>query len=134
MQEKQRFSVYVDKDVHFGNKKATFTAHFEMDADEVAKFLTWCAWNTVTGIGYEEYLKKNLDAMRDLVEDLWGRDFFRFIRGRQNDLADYFEDEIRDQMDADEDFKQSCYEECADADVHNDFGSDYQSWWEEEGL
>ena len=134
MEEKQRFAIDVDKVIHFGSKKATFTAHFELNEEEAAKFLTWCAWNSTVGIDYATYLKKNLETMRDLVSDLWGKDFFKFIEGRQEDLADYFEDEIRYQMNADDDFKQSCYWECADEAVHDEFGDDYDSWWEEEGL
>ena len=132
MEEKQTFAVEVDKVIRFGCKKATFTAYFRMDAEETAKFLVWCAWNSALGIGYAQYMEKNLETMEDLVGNLWGKDFFRFVNGRQNDLADYFEDEIRGQMDADDDFKQSCYEECADGDSRAEFGDDYQSWWEAE--
>lgn len=134
MEGKQKIAIDVDSVIHFGSKKATFTANFELDEEEIAKFLVWCAWNSTKGIGYVEYLKKNLEAMRDLVGSLWGKDFFEFVRGRQEDLADYFEDEIRDQMDADDDFKRECYENYAYAVEHDEFGDDYQSWWEEAGL
>ena len=131
MEQEKTFEVEVKKIFVFHGMKKPFYTTITLDVEWTARFLLWCLSAGTKSMNFPDLVEGNLELMKTLVNLGWGEGLFQFVESLQEDLVDYFDDEISEEANNDEDFKQECYEKFADEDDVEEFGYDYQAWWDD---
>lgn len=131
MEQEKTFEVDVGKRFFLRRTKISFSffTKITLDVEETARFLLWCIWLRTKGPDFPEFVKDNLEVTKTFISLVWGEGLFRFVGSLQEYLADYFEPEVSDQANNDENFKKKCYEKFANKDDAEEFEYDYQEWW-----